>query len=172
MNRLVFAIFLFTICFSCSQKKGNNNLHEDSFSEEKLENLGITNQNYLSSASKRALQWPDLGNEWFIEFKTYDLKGDLAYEEGVVRRDPSSILNIEGKYFVWYSKSMGPTQGFGGDIETDKVFPWDRCDIWYATSEDGWTWKEEGLAVQRGEKGAYDDRTVFTGEVLEWKGTY
>ncbi|NNG11595.1 MAG: family 43 glycosylhydrolase [Arenibacter sp.] len=143
-------------------------------SEAQLDKLGITDPNHLSAASKRALQWPtDLGNEWFIEFGPLQpLKGDLAYEEGVVRRDPSAMIRENGKYYVWYSKSTGPTQGFGGDIENDKVFPWDRCDIWYATSEDGWTWKEEGLAVPRGEKGEYDDRSVFTVEVMKHEGMY
>lgn len=140
--------------------------------DEKLDHLGITNRDKLSAASKRALAWPDLGNEWFAEFKVHDLKGDLAYEEGVVRRDPSAIIQVDGKYFVWYSKSTGPTDGFGGDIENEKVFPWDRCDIWYATSDDGWTWKEEGVAVQRGPKGAYDDRSVFTTEILAHQGKY
>ncbi|WP_244526789.1 glycoside hydrolase family 117 protein [Pseudozobellia thermophila] len=138
-----------------------------------MDHLGITNREYLSAASKRALQWPKIGNEWFLEFNGYEpLKGDLAYEEGVVRRDPSALLKHNGKYYVWYSKSVGPTQGFGGDIENDKVFPWDRCDIWYATSEDGWTWKEEGMAVPRGEKGSYDDRSVFTVEIMEYDGKY
>lgn len=142
-------------------------------SDEKLDFLGITNKEYLSAASKRALAWSDdLTNEWFGRFQVYDLKGDLAYEEGVVRRDPSALLKIDGKFFVYYSKSVGKTQGFGGDIENDKVFPWDRCDIWYATSEDGWTWKEEGVAVSRGEKGTYDDRSVFTPEVMEHEGKY
>lgn len=140
--------------------------------DEKLDHLGITNRDKLSAASKRALEWPDLGNEWFVEFKVHDLKGDLAYEEGVVRRDPSAIIQVEGKHFVWYSKSTGTTDGFAGDIETEKVFPWDRCDIWYATSEDGWTWKEEGVAVERGPKGAYDDRSVFTTEILAHEGKY
>ena len=140
--------------------------------DEKLDQLGITNRDKLSAASKRALDWPDLGNEWFIEFKVHDLKGDLAYEEGVVRRDPSAVIQVDGKYFVWYSRSTGTTQGFGGDIENEKVFPWDRCDIWYATSDDGWTWKEEGMAVPRGEKGAYDDRSVFTTEILQHGGKY
>lgn len=135
--------------------------------------LGITNKDKLSAASKRALEWPaDLGNEWFFEYKVEDLKGDLAYEEGVVRRDPSAMIKRDGKYYVWYSRSVGPSQGFGGDIESEKVFPWDRCDIWYATSEDGWTWKEEGLAVARGEKGAYDDRSVFTVEIMAQEGMY
>lgn len=145
---------------------------EKQITDEDLDRLGITNREYLSAASKRALDWPKLGNEWFGEFKVHDLKGDLAYEEGVVRRDPSAVIQVDGKYFVWYSRSTGPTQGFAGDIEQEKVFPWDRCDIWYATSEDGWTWKEEGVAVSRGEKGAYDDRSVFTTEILQHEGKY
>ena len=139
---------------------------------EQIEHLGITTPDKLSAASKRALQWPDVGNEWFIEYEVYDLKGDFAYEEGVVRRDPSAIIRHGGKYYCWYSRSTGRTQGFSGDVEKDKVFPWDRCDIWYATSKDGITWKEEGLAVARGEAGAYDDRSVFTVEIMEWDGKY
>ncbi|MBD0404393.1 family 43 glycosylhydrolase [Flammeovirga sp. EKP202] len=142
-------------------------------SKEKLDFLGITDPNHLSAASKRALAWPDtLTNEWFGQFTVHDLKGDLAYEEGVVRRDPSALLFIDGKYHVYYSKSVGETQGFGGDVENEKVFPWDRCDIWHATSVDGWTWKEEGLSVSRGKKGTFDDRSVFTPEVMEHEGKY
>ena len=154
-------------------KTNSEEVNSPTYSQEDLDRLGITDVNHLSAASKRALAWPkDLGNEWFAEFQEYDLKGDLAYEEGVVRRDPSAIIKENGKYYVWYTKSSGPTQGFGGDIETEKVFPWDRCDIWYATSLDGWTWKEEGMAVGRGEKGAYDDRSVFTTEILAHEGKY
>ena len=89
--------------------------------DEDLDRLGITNRDKLSAASKRALAWPKIGNEWFGEFQVFDLKGDLAYEEGVVRRDPSAVIQVDGKYFVWYSKSVGPTDGFAGDIEQDKV---------------------------------------------------
>jgi len=142
------------------------------YSIEQYERLGITNSDKLSAASKRALEWSRWSNEWFGEFETFDLKGDLAYEEGVVRRDPSGLIYKDGKYFVWYTKSVGPSDGFAGDIEKDKVFPWDRCDIWFATSVDGWTWKEEGIAIPRGVSGAYDDRSVFTVEVLEHDGIY
>ena len=145
---------------------------KEEITEADLDRLGITDPNNLSAASKRALAWPKIGNDWFAEFEVFDLKGDLAYEEGVVRRDPSAVIQVAGKFFVWYSKSTGPTQGFAGDVDLEKVFPWDRCDIWYATSEDGWTWKEEGLAVPRGPKGAYDDRSVFTTEVLVHEGKY
>jgi hypothetical protein len=148
--------------------------HEIIVSVELQDELGITNKDSLSAASKRALLWPtNLGNEWFIEFSALKpLKGDLAFENGVVRRDPSSIIKENGKYYVWYSKSLGPSQGFKGNIEKDKVFPWDRCDIWYATSGDGITWKEEGIAIKRGEKGAFDDRSVFTVEIMKYDDKY
>ena len=170
-------LLIITFCvalMSCNNRNLNEKNMESKIeiTDEKLDKLGITNRDKLSAASKRALAWPDLGNEWFGEFKVHDLKGDLAYEEGVVRRDPSGMIKHDGKYFVWYSRSTGPSQGFGGDVAKEKVFPWDRCDIWYATSEDGWTWKEEGLAVPRGEPGAYDDRSVFTVEILEHEGKY
>ena len=142
------------------------------YSSEELDRLGISKPETLSAASKRALAWPNIGNEWFGEFEVEDLKGDLAYEEGIVRRDPSAIIKLGQSYFVWYTKSVGPTQGFAGDIHQDKVFPWDRSDIWFATSNDGWTWKEEGMAIGRGKPGAYDDRSVFTTEIFVHKGRY
>jgi len=173
------------ICFICWHAGLATEVHSDrvepaccspycnSVSADKMDHLGITHPEKLSAASKRALAWPDdLGNEWYFEYETYDLKGDFAYEEGVVRRDPSAMIKHDGKYFVWYSRSTGPTQGFAGDIEHDKVFPWDRCDIWYATSADGMTWKEEGPAVSRGPNGAFDDRSVFTVEIMQWDGKY
>lgn len=142
-------------------------------SNEDLDHLGITNKAYLSAASKRALHWPKISNEWFVHFNEIQpLKGDLAYEEGVVRRDPSALININGVYHVWYSKSYDKTDGFAGNLETDKVFPWDCCDIWHATSEDGWTWKEEGVAVSRGEAGQFDDRSVFTAEIMQFDNKY
>lgn len=64
-------------------------------SDEKQYFLGITNKDKLSAASKQALLWDDeliYGNEWFFQYQTYDLKGDFAYEEGVVRRDPSALI--------------------------------------------------------------------------------
>ncbi|TMM53400.1 glycosyl hydrolase [Maribacter algarum] len=181
MKRLILMLCLPVILFlSCNNSNGQTNTKREMAEKkyeatpEQIDHLGITNPEYLSAASKRALKWPaDLGNQWFIEFSGPEpLKGDLAYEPGVVRRDPSAMIKENGKYYVWYSKSTGKTDGFAGDIENDKVFPWDRCDIWYATSEDGITWKEEGMAVARGEKGAYDDRSVFTVEIMKWDDKY
>ena len=119
----LFTALLVLFIFSCKSQNQQMEMKENSeITEEDLDRLGITNKEFLSAASKRALAWPKMGNEWFGEFKVFDLKGDLAYEEGVVRRDPSAIIRYEGKYFVWYSKSYGPSQGFGGDVEKDKVF--------------------------------------------------
>jgi hypothetical protein len=172
---IALAVFMASCSSSPETNKKDEVIKSESIdiSEEQMDKLGITNREFLSSASRRALKWPDIGNEWFVEFKAIQpLKGDLAYEEGVVRRDPSAMIKANGKYYVWYSRSIGPTHGFGGDIENDKVFPWDRCDIWYATSDDGWIWKEEGVAVERGKKGNYDDRSVFTVEIMEHRGKY
>ena len=144
-------------------------------SKEKLGFLGITNGDKLSAASKRALKWSDqqlLNNDWYFEYNLFDLKGDLAYQEGVVRRDPSALIRHKGKYYTWYTKSVGKTDGFEGDIEKDKVFPWDRSDIWFATSPDGYTWKEQGIALPRGALGAFDDRSVFTTEIMVHDGIY
>jgi len=174
LSYLFIAVFgISLISCNCDTKKENTMKEKIVVTDVQKDYLGITDTEHLSAASKRALEWPtDLGNDWYFEYKVEDLKGDFAYEEGVVRRDPSAMIKHDGKYYAWYSRSTGLSQGFGGNIEEDKVFPWDRCDIWYATSKDGITWKEEGVAVERGKKGEYDDRSVFTVEIMETEGVY
>ncbi|MBE0695976.1 MAG: family 43 glycosylhydrolase [Anaerolineaceae bacterium] len=125
----------------------------------------------LSASSKRALAY-NKGPEWFCEFREHDLGGDFAYEKGVIRRDPSAVLNIGGIYYVWYTRGEGETTGFGSGDPSKKVFPWDLTEVWYATSKDGWEWKEQGRAVGRGPAGSFDDRAVFTPEILEHGGKY
>ena len=125
----------------------------------------------LSAASKRALNYA-LGSEWFCEFKVSDVTGDLKYEQGVIRRDPSAVIQVGDTYYVWYTKGKGETVGFGSGDPAKKVFPWDLTEVWYATSKDGWEWREQGLAVGRGSEGAYDDRAVFTPEVFVHEGRY
>ncbi len=170
IKKLLFGIGISALLVGCCSS--TNAPTATSYDKEKAAYYGVPEGNKLSAAMLRAMEWPERDNTWFIEYETMPLKGDLAYEAGVVRRDPSAIIMVDGLYYVWYSKSTGKTDGFAGDIENEKVFPWDRCDIWYATSKDGETWKEEGLAVARGEKGAYDDRSVFTTEIMEWEGKY
>lgn len=126
----------------------------------------------LSAASRRALKY-NKGPEWFFEFSTKSITGDLAENRaGVVRRDPSAVIKVGDFYHVWYSKSTGLSAGFGtGDPEA-KTFPWDFCELWHAVSADGWHWEEQGVAVERGPKGTYDARSVFTPEVMVHDGKY
>jgi len=130
-----------------------------------------THDRPLSAASKRALAYTR-GPEWFCEFRAHDLQGDFAYEEGILRRDPSAVIRIGDTYHTWYTRGEGETVGFHSGDPAAKVFPWDLTEVWHATSKDGWEWKEEGQAVGRGPAGAYDDRAVFTPEIFGHGGTY
>lgn len=136
-----------------------------------LINVSSCNSQKLSSASQRALNYTQ-GPEWFCQFKVSDLKGDFQYEEGVIRRDPSAVIKISDTYYVWYTKGEGETVGFGSGDSSKKVFPWDLTEVWYATSKDGWNWKEKGLAIGRSPAGSYDDRAVFTPEIFAHEGRY
>lgn len=124
-----------------------------------------------SAASKRASNGPKDNSEWYCEFSYTNVKG-LGYEEGIHRRDPSSILNVNDTYYVWYTKSFG--KGFFKNVRDPytKKYPWDYADIWYATSSDGINWDEKGIAVSRGKKGSFDGRTVCTPDVMQHDGKY
>ena len=77
------------------------------------------------------------------------------------RRDPSDIIKVGNTYYVYYTKMIRPqTSGYWGTI-------------WYAISEDeGYTWQEKGMAIGLGEKGAFDSHSVFTPNILAYKGKY
>lgn len=102
--------------------------------------------------------------EWNASFQIRPLKGDLAPDKKTTRRDPSSVIQVDGVYYVWYSYSLTD--------DPQKIAPWDLNDLYYATSNDGITWKEKGLAVGRGANGSFDHRSVFTTEVLAHGGKY
>ncbi len=125
------------------------------------------------SAAMQRFQRPDRDNPWYAKFKYSPVTG-LGYEKGVVRRDPSAILRINGEYFVWYTRAAHPCPPVGFDRMTDTLpaTPWDLADVWYATSVDGHNWRERGPAVLRGGSGAYDERGVFTADVLRHAGRY
>ena len=127
----------------------------------------------MQSAAMRRFQGPDEGNPWFTRFGYMPIQG-LGYERGVVRRDPSCILQVDGLYYVWYTRGAHGRPPVGHERATDTLpaMPWDLCDVWYATSSDGHTWQEQGPAVQRGLAGAYDERSVFTPDVLAHDGRY
>lgn len=105
--------------------------------------------------------------EWTVRFKESLLTGDFAPDRNITRRDPSAVIHVNGLYYVWYSYCLGDVVGFGSGDPEAKVFPWDKCDLYYGSSADGYTWKEHGLAIARGKQGAFDDRSVFTPEILQ-----
>lgn len=98
-------------------------------------------------------------SEFYTRFRYKPIKG-LEYEVGVNRRDPSSIIKVDGNYYVWYTRNESTTS------------KWLDADIWYATSPDGITWTEQGPAVTRGPEGSYDDFSVFTCNILVVEGKY
>lgn len=115
-------------------------------------------------------------NELYSQFKYTPLKGlDYSNHDGTItRRDPSKVIFENGKYYVWYTHRQTETPPQGADKSSD-VIPssdWDLCDIWYATSTDGFTWEEQGVAVPRPEKPNVGWRSVSTTDILKWKGKY
>lgn len=131
----------------------------------------------LSSSMIRYLtRWQQLEpheNEYFTSFKYHTLKG-LPYEVGVSRRDPSSIIQVDGIYYIYYSRSISATAPVGY-AEANRTIPattWDMCAIYYATSADGETWIEQGAAIMPGPDGEFDDRSVFTPDILVFQERY
>lgn len=118
-------------------------------------------------------------NELFTQFKYTKLKG-FEYNEGdgtISRRDPSKIIHVNGKYYVWYTHRKSPVAPLGiprahESTETIPSADWDLADIFYATSTDGFTWEEQGVAVPRPPKPELGYRSVTTTDILVWKGKY
>ena len=62
-----------------------------------------------SLATKRAIErgYDSKSADWMIEFESSPLKGDFAFEEGVIRRDPTSVISVDGA--VSYTHLTLPT---------------------------------------------------------------
>ncbi len=82
----------------------------------------------------------------------------IGAETGVMRRDPSDIIKVDGLYYVWYSKG--------------EISPGYDATVWYATSEDGHTWTEKGEALAKGKPSSWEGASVFTPNVLVAEGRY
>ncbi|TWT81548.1 Glycosyl hydrolases family 43 [Planctomycetes bacterium CA13] len=131
-------------------------------------------RNYNAYTSIRPEQ-----NELYTQFKYTKLKG-FDYNGGdgtVTRRDPSKVIFANGKYYVWYTCRKTPVKpvGMARAAEATDVIPssdWDLADICYATSKDGFTWAEQGVAVPRPPKPNPGWRSVTTTDILVWKGKY
>ena len=62
----------------------------------------------------------------------------------------------------------------GHENATDEIpsVDWDLGDIWYATSENGFHWEEQGPAATRPPKGEFGWRSNCTPDILVWKDKY
>jgi len=87
----------------------------------------------------------------------------IGHEPGVTRRDPSDVIKVGGKFYVWYSKvKKGP-----GVFQYPSGY---SADVWYATSPDGRQWTEQGETAGKGGPGAWDEHGVFTPNILVFGG--
>jgi beta-xylosidase len=89
---------------------------------------------------------------------THSDAGGIGAEKGVMRRDPSDIIKVGDHYYVWYSKGT--------------ISPGYDATVWYATSRDGRTWTEKGMALPKGEPGSWEAASVFTPNILVAEGRY
>ena len=115
----------------------------------------------------------DRENELYSNFKYSPIEG-LERSKTISRRDPSKVILIDGIYHVWYTcrKTAGVP---AGKKATEKIpsFDWDLCDIWHATSRDGWSWVEDPVpAITRLEKPNYGWRSISTTDILIWEDKY
>ncbi len=179
-NRMIISISLIAVCcfsfVSCnaqdSQKKPNA---QDAFPAVIPPEKPTDRQ--LSEAMERLYDhwgpYEDRTNELFSNFYYSPIKG-FTHEKYTSRRDPSKVLKIDGTYYVWYTHRQTDVPPSGPQNATDEIpsFDWDLAEIWYATSKDGFTWKEQGTAVKRPPKGEYGWRSVSTPDILAWGGKY
>jgi hypothetical protein len=115
-------------------------------------------------------------NELYSQFRYTPLDG-LEYNRGdgtLTRRDPSKVIKANGRYYVWYTRRQTDTPPCGaqGGTATIPSTDWDLAEIWYATSEDGFTWSEQGVAVTRPPRPLPGWRSVCTPDILVWQGRY
>jgi len=119
-----------------------------------------------------APEWSEL----YTNFKFTRLQGfDYHHDDGTIsRRDPSKVILANGRFYVWYThrQTATPPQGAARGTDTIPSSDWDLAEIWYATSTDGFTWAEQGVAVPRPPKPQVGWRSVCTPDILVWKGKY
>lgn len=95
----------------------------------------------------------------FAAFAGFAYSDAMPYEEGVTRRDPSPVIEVDGTYYFWYSRTQESPDGYSASI-------------WYATSADGRIWQEAGEALPKGAGGAFDEHAVFTPTILVAEAKY
>ncbi len=96
-------------------------------------------------------------SEKTFEFQTIS---GIGHEPGCTRRDPSDVIKVGSKYYVYYTKVYGRSPGYWGTI-------------WYATSTDeGLSWEEKGEILGLGNEGMFDSQATFTPNIIFANGKY
>lgn len=165
--------FILSLCLLSCSVKHENRVFPYTVTEEAQECP-------LSKATKRIFLEYDTPyprtNQLYSSFKYSPIKGfDYHNGDGTIsRRDPSKIIFENGKYYVWYTHRETPTPPVGAKNCNDTLpsTDWDLAEIWYATSEDGFNWKEQGVAVPRPPKPDLGWRSVCTPDILKYKGKF
>ncbi len=182
MNRffLFFPIFLFLFLNSCQNPSDEPKVESDPTNGFPFHLPKEKPNRKMSAAMERNydayLAPRPEDNELYTQFRYTELKGfDYNDHDGTIsRRDPSKIIFANGKYYVWYTHRETPTPPQGADKSSETIpsTDWDLAEIWYATSEDGFTWEEQGVAIPRPPKPNVGWRSVSTTDILIWKGKY
>ncbi|MEM9674570.1 MAG: glycoside hydrolase family 117 protein [Cyclobacteriaceae bacterium] len=170
--------------FSCSEPKAEVENNSETTTKQVFPHKMPTEKPDIpmSAAMERMFNYPAPrvhDNELFSQFKYTRLQG-FDYGEGngtISRRDSSRPILVDGKYYIWYTKrhTNVPPIGWNRAAEATDEIPstdWDLADIWYATSEDGFIWEEQGVAVARPPKPQPGWRSVATPDILVWEGKY
>ena len=74
------------------------------------------------SAAMQRFKTRDADNPWFTKFRYSTIAG-LGYERGIVRRDPSCIIPVDGLYYVWYTRGDHPCPAVGHERASDTLRP-------------------------------------------------
>ncbi|GAB3649896.1 hypothetical protein GCM10028791_16300 [Echinicola sediminis] len=181
MNKYLMLLFVgLMACQPSANKQDTTGSKQDPFPYTVTED---TKNRQLSAAMERSFNRYSAihprNNELYSLFKYTDLEGfDYSNHDGTIsRRDPSKVIFENGKYYVWYTKRDTPVIPVGAsnaDQSNDTIpsTDWDLAEIWYATSEDGFHWEEQGVAVPRPPKPEVGWRSVSTADILKWKGKF
>ena len=163
-------------CTETSEKPSNQSAFPFILPEEKPNRplSAAMERNYTKYMAPR----PE-GNELYTQFRYTKLEGfDYNNHDGTIsRRDPSKVIFENGKFYLWYTYRNTPVKPVGGsraELANDSIpsTDWDLAEIWYATSTDGFTWEEQGVAIPRPPKPKVGWRSVTTSDILIFEGKY
>jgi len=91
-------------------------------------------------------------------YRTREISG-IGHQKGVARQDPSNVIKIGDRYFVWYTRRKAGVHPYASTV-------------YYASSDDGVRWTEHGEAIGKGKPGAWDSFGVITPYIAAIEGRY